>query len=70
MIASCLDNLMILLLCHLCAFMQSHYLAGNGRTLILTWEHRMQISISIARGLCFLHANALAKMVHGDLKVI
>ncbi|KAL6274998.1 hypothetical protein ACE6H2_025690 [Prunus campanulata] len=48
---------------------KSHYLAGNGRTLILTWEHRMQISIGIARGLCFLHANALAKMVHGDLKL-
>ncbi|ONH98684.1 hypothetical protein PRUPE_7G261800 [Prunus persica] len=48
---------------------KSHFLAGNGKTLILTWEHRMQISIGIARGLCFLHANALAKMVHGDLKL-
>ncbi|CAB4319207.1 unnamed protein product [Prunus armeniaca] len=45
------------------------WLLGNGRTLILTWEHRMQISIGIARGLCFLHANALVKMVHGDLKL-
>ncbi|PQP98431.1 hypothetical protein Pyn_22014 [Prunus yedoensis var. nudiflora] len=45
------------------------WLLGNGRTLILTWEHRMQISIGIARGLCFIHANALAKMVHGDLKL-
>ncbi|XP_034225741.1 protein STRUBBELIG-RECEPTOR FAMILY 8-like [Prunus dulcis] len=48
---------------------KSHYLAGNGKTLILTWEHRMQISIGIARGLCFLHDNALAKIVHGDLKL-
>lgn len=36
---------------------------------ILTWERRMQISIGVARGLCFLHANPLDKMVHGDVKV-
>ncbi|KAM2755077.1 hypothetical protein PS2_017136 [Malus domestica] len=43
--------------------------AGNVKAPILTWEPRMQISIGVARGLCFLHANPLDKMVHGDVKV-
>ncbi|KAB2618787.1 protein STRUBBELIG-RECEPTOR FAMILY 8-like [Pyrus ussuriensis x Pyrus communis] len=43
--------------------------AGNVKAPILTWERRMQISIGVARGLCFLHANPLDKMVHGDVKV-
>uniref|UniRef100_A0A7N2L2B3 Protein kinase domain-containing protein n=1 Tax=Quercus lobata TaxID=97700 RepID=A0A7N2L2B3_QUELO len=39
------------------------------RTVILTWERRMQIFIGIARGLWFLHTNPLEKLVHGDIKL-
>ncbi|KAK9275365.1 hypothetical protein L1049_022629 [Liquidambar formosana] len=45
------------------------WLLGERRTPILTWEHRLRISIEIARGLWFLHNNRLEKMVHGDIKL-
>ncbi|XP_065638777.1 G-type lectin S-receptor-like serine/threonine-protein kinase At1g61480 isoform X3 [Quercus suber] len=46
----------------------SSWLLGDKRTVILTWERRMQIFIGIARGLWFLHTNPLEKIVHGDIK--
>uniref|UniRef100_A0A7N2R064 Protein kinase domain-containing protein n=1 Tax=Quercus lobata TaxID=97700 RepID=A0A7N2R064_QUELO len=45
----------------------SSWLLGDKRTVILTWERRMQIFIGIARGLWFLHTNPLEKLVHGDI---
>ncbi|KAM3714348.1 hypothetical protein ACB098_01G327500 [Castanea mollissima] len=47
----------------------SSWLLGDKRTVILTWERRMQIFIGIARGLWFLHTNPLEKLVHGDIKL-
>ncbi|KAK7838706.1 protein strubbelig-receptor family 8 [Quercus suber] len=47
----------------------SSWLLGDKRTVILTWERRMQIFIGIARGLWFLHTNPLEKIVHGDIKL-
>ncbi|KAM4125638.1 hypothetical protein ACB094_01G325000 [Castanea mollissima] len=47
----------------------SSWLLGDKRTVILTWERRMQIFIGIARGLWFLHTNPLEKLAHGDIKL-
>ncbi|KAL2628713.1 hypothetical protein R1flu_013399 [Riccia fluitans] len=41
---------------------------GKNRSIVLTWEQRLKISVGIAKGLSYLHEELQPKIIHRDIK--